>query len=68
MRNLKDSNIRRWWKEIKNISRVSNESDEWYHQLIDGNSTDSVDTLGERINDFLIALTAGFSPISAADV
>ena len=65
MRNLKDSNIRIWWKEI---SVVSKESDEWYHQVLDGNSIDSVDTLCERITDYFIALKAGFSPLSAADV
>ena len=68
VKNLKDTNIGRWWKEVKNLSGLSNNEGQWYQQLIDGTTVDSVDTLCERINQFFIGLTSGFVPLSPDDV
>ena len=68
VKNLKDTNIGRWWKEVKNLSGLSNNEGQWYQQLIDGTTIDSVDTLCERINQLFIGLISGFVLLSPDDV
>ncbi|XP_048590589.1 uncharacterized protein LOC125573834 [Nematostella vectensis] len=52
VKNLKESSVGKWWKEIKNLSGVSDDSGQWYLQLVDGLIIDSVDSLCDKINDF----------------
>ncbi|XP_048584925.1 uncharacterized protein LOC125567928 [Nematostella vectensis] len=59
---LKESNISRWWQEVKFLSG-SVVSNEWLHQLMD-DSTPLVQILAERFNEFLLGLTSNFAPIS----
>ena len=33
---LKDSNVGKWWREVKNLAGISDDSGQWYCQLIDG--------------------------------
>ena len=33
VKNLKNTNIRRWWSEIKNLARVSAREGQWYGKL-----------------------------------
>ena len=65
---LKDSSVSKWWKEVKCISVVSDDPGQWFLQLVDGNSIDSVTSLCERINDFFVNLTSDFVPLSPSDV
>ena len=58
----------KWWKEVKNITGISVDLGQWYHQLVDGDVIDSVDTLCDRINDFFVNLTLEFDPLTPDDV
>ena len=39
---LKDSNVGKWWREVKNLAGISDDSGQWYCQLIDGDVVDSI--------------------------
>ena len=58
----------KWWKEIKDLSGVSERETQWYSQLVDGANVTSVTKLCECINDFFASLTAGLTPLSPSDV
>ena len=54
----------KWWKEIKDLSGVSERETQWHSQLIDGANVTSV----TKLCDFFASLTAGFTPLSPSDV
>ena len=58
---LKESNISRWWKEIKGLTG-GNKNTEWFHQMLNEN-TPCVGALAERFNTFLCSLTSHFAPL-----
>ena len=58
----------KWWKEIKDLSDVSERETQWHSQLVNGTNVTSVTKLCECINDFFASLTAGFTPLSPSDV
>ena len=68
VKGLKDSNVGKWWKEVKNLAGISDDSGQWYRQLVDGDVIDSVATLCDRINDFFVNLTLEFVPLTPDDV
>ena len=68
VKNLKDTNISRWWKEVKLLSGVSCNDDEWFHQLIDESSADPLFSLCDKINNFFSSLTSDFVPLSSQDI
>ena len=65
---LKETNVGRWWKEVKNIAGIAGSAGEWYSQLIDGSVIGNINTLCEQINDFFTGLGSHFSPLSSLDV
>ncbi|PFX24640.1 hypothetical protein AWC38_SpisGene10754 [Stylophora pistillata] len=67
VKSLKDSNIGQWWKSVKSLPGISSREGQWYSQLIDGTSIDSVDVLVDRINSFFCDLTSSFTPIVSSD-
>ena len=67
VKGLKDTNVGKWWKEVKNLAGISDDSGQWYCQLVDGDD-DSVATLCDRINDFFVNLTREFEPLTPDDV
>ena len=66
VKTLKETNVARWWKEVKNLSGVSSADSQWFHQLI--GETESVASLCERINNFFCSLTSAFDPLTVDDV
>ena len=68
VKNLKNTNTSRWWREIKNLSGISGNSGQWYRQLIDGQIIDSVDKLCMKINEFFAGLTSSFTPLDPSDI
>ena len=58
---LKESNVARWWREIKGLAG-GKQNDEWFHQMLDENIP-TVDALAERFNTFLYDLTSHFVPL-----
>ena len=58
----------KWWKEVKNLAGISDDSGQWYCQLVEGDVVDSVATLCDRINDFFVNLTREFVPLTPDDV
>ena len=68
VKNLKETRVGKWWKEIKDLSGVSERETQWYSQLVDGANVTSVTKLCECINDFFASLTAGLTPLSSSDV
>ena len=58
----------KWWKEVKNLAGISDDSGQWYCQLVDGDVVDSVATLCDRINDFFVNLTREFVSLTPDDV
>lgn len=58
---LKESNVARWWREIKGLGG-GKQNDEWFHQMLDENIP-TVDPLAERFNTFLYDLTSHFMPL-----
>lgn len=68
VKNLKETRVGKWWKEIKDRSGVSERETQWYSQLVDGANVTSVTKLCECINDFFASLTAGFTPLSPSEV
>ena len=67
VKNLKDTRVEKWWKEIKELSGVS-ERESVHSQPDDGANVTSVTKLCDCINDFFASLTAGFTPLSPSDV
>lgn len=51
---FKETNVGRWWKEVKNITGTAGSAVEWYSQLIDGCAIGNINTLCEHINDFFL--------------
>ena len=68
VKGLKDTNVGKWLKEVKNLAGISDDSGQWYCQLVDGDVFDSVATLCDRINDFFVNLTREFVPLTHDDV
>lgn len=68
VKNLKNTNTSRWWREVKNLSGISGNSGQWYRQLIDGQIIDSVDKLCLKINEFFAGLTSSFTPLDSSDI
>ena len=58
---LQDSNISRWWKDIKDLGGLSVSGD-WSSQLIGSDIPDKA-TLALKFNEFLGSLTAHFRPL-----
>ena len=61
-----NTNVARWWKEVRNLSGVSSAEGQWYRQLID--KSESITSLCERINTFFCSLTLDFDPLTADDI
>ena len=61
---LKDTNVSRWWTEIKSLSGQNSKS-EWRYQLLDNDTLDT-QVLEEKFNTntFLLNLTSHFHPLS----
>ena len=55
-------------RKFKNLAGISDDSGQWYRQLVDGDVIDSVATLCDRINGFLVNLSLEFVPLSPDDV
>ena len=68
VKNLKNTNIPRWWSEIKNLSGVSAREGQWYAQLCDDHHIDGIETLCCEINEFFTGLTSNFIPLMSEDV
>ena len=68
VKNLKNTNTSRWWREVKNLSGISGNSGQWYRQLIDGQIIDSVDKLCLKINEIFAGLTSSFTPLDSSDI
>ena len=68
VKKLKNTNIRRWWSEIKNLAGVSAREGQWYAQLCDGHHIDNIETLCCKINEFFSGLTSNFSPLLPGDI
>ena len=63
---LKDSNVKRWWKEIKGLTGQRSTTDSWVFQMLDENIP-SLTALADCFNDFLAGLTAHFVPLDLTD-
>ena len=57
---LKESNVSRWWTEVKALSGVT-ASSEWWHQMLG-------ETIPTVINEFLRDLTSNFIPLPESAV
>ena len=68
VKNLKDSNISRWWSEIKTLSGSSTNNGQWFNQMIDSSSPDPILSLCEDVNNYFADLTLPMTPLSAEDV
>ena len=68
VKGLKYSNGGKWWKEVKNLAGISDNSGQWYRQLVDGDVNESVATLSDRINDFFVNFNLEFVPLTPDDV
>ena len=62
---LKNSNLARWWKEVKALGDLSFKSS-WYSQLLSDDVRNCED-LAETFNSFLVALTSTFDPFLPDD-
>lgn len=49
-KNLKNTNSRTWWSEIKNLAGVSAREGQWYAKLFGGHPIDNIETLCCKIN------------------
>ena len=58
---LKQSNIKRWWDEVKSLSGVRSVNN-WVQQVL-CDQLPSVEALANRFNEFLGSLTADFTPL-----
>ncbi|XP_048588886.1 uncharacterized protein LOC125572426 [Nematostella vectensis] len=65
---LKQSNPGRWWREVKSLSGMSRNDNQWFNQLIDGTNIVTIQQLCENINTFFTGLTSEFAPLSTNDV
>ena len=62
VRCLKETNIGKWWSEIKSLSDVCDRGDHWYRQLIDGDTIASVTQQCDMIKDCFVESVAGLTP------
>ena len=58
---LTNSNLARWWKEVKALGGLSSKSS-WYSQLLSDDVRNCED-LAETFNSFFVALTSHFDPL-----
>jgi hypothetical protein len=58
---LKNSNLARWWKEVKAIGGLSSKKS-WYSQLF-SDDVRNCEELAENFNNFLTALTSHFDSL-----
>ena len=63
---LKDSNVKRWWKEIEGLTGQRSTADSWAFQRLDENIP-SLTALVDCFNDFLAGLTAHVIPLDLTD-
>ena len=68
IKKFKDTNANRWWKEIKNLSGLTDTKGQWYRKFIDGDTIDTTDQLCEKIIEFFLRLTYEFAPLVTEDV
>ena len=61
-RKVKQTNVRRWWKEIKGLTGLRC-SESWVQQML-GDHLESTEVLANSFNIFLAGLTADFVPLS----
>lgn len=61
---LKDTNVQRWWKEVKGIAERK-DSHDWFYQMLNDTIT-SLAVLGQLFNTFLANLTAHFTPLGTS--
>ena len=61
---LKESNISRWWRELKGLTGQRARTD-WVTQFLD-EDTPSPAALAEKFNSFLAALTSHFTPLDTS--
>ena len=61
---LKETNIKRWWEEVKGISGVRCTKN-WVQQML-SDQLASVEALVNRFNEFLGSLTADFTPFAVS--
>ena len=61
---LKDTNVKRWWKEIKGIAG-QRDSHDWLYRMLNDTLT-YPGVLAEHFNNFLSDLTAHFSPLDSS--
>lgn len=63
---LKDTNVQRWWKEIKRITgRKDVDSHGWFYQMLNDTIT-SWTVLGQLFNTSSANLTAHFTPLGTS--
>ncbi|XP_048590485.1 uncharacterized protein LOC116620085 [Nematostella vectensis] len=65
---LKESNISRWWKEVKALSGGSCRNGKWYDQLLVTSDSDPIESLCNRMNSFFVGLTYDLPPLTTRDV
>ena len=58
---VKQTNVRRWWKEIKGLTGLRC-SESWVQQML-GDQLESNELLANSLNTFLAGLTADFVPL-----
>ncbi|XP_048590629.1 uncharacterized protein LOC125573855 [Nematostella vectensis] len=73
VKKLKDTNKRKWWREVKNQDKKqktgqSISQGEWYSQLIGESSIASIDNLYKKINELFVQLTSDFRTLLPKDV
>lgn len=61
---LKDTNVQRWWKEIKRITGRK-DSHDWFYQMLNDTITSLV-VLGQFFNTSSANLTAHFTPLGTS--
>ena len=59
--NLKQTNVRRWWKAIKGLTGLRC-SESWVQQMLEDH-LESTEVLANSFNIFLAGLTADFVPV-----
>ena len=57
VKNLRDSNISRWWSEINTLSGSSTNDGQWFNRMIDSSSPDPILSLCEEVNNYFADLT-----------
>lgn len=65
-RKRKDSEVKRWWREIKGLTGERSTTDSWAFQMLDENIP-TLTALAYCFNDFLAGLTAHFIPLDLTD-